>query len=736
MKYQAILAVTIVICCFTSVKSQVTNPTNVPNVNHWVGYNNTSGIVLPIENRGFPEISISSNGNEKMNFNELATWNGLNGMTENDVSRIHLGLNGNFQNPFSMIHMGTNINTNLQRPWMNVGMTMGANNDIMYMGLLERPKPDSPDAQQVDAVIAWGCNDSIAVPGSGPDNLRFLFIAPDPPFPPGSTPGDASEEQGRETMRISPMGYVGIGDFSHMPNGLDEQPTQRLDVNGTARLRQMPNDSAHVIITGVEADATGDYILNYATFEDIGNELGICDWDVVNAGADVATGYPGGCVEGEVLIGTDNQTGTAAKVFMTKDYAGTTLRAIANSGSGSTQTGGEFVAEFASTVNTGVGGTAFNSRFNRGVDGRAERAQNLNEGVRGQANNGPVNMGVRGSSWDGTSINYGVHGTARGGEELFAPTNNVGVYGRAWDYASVLNFGGYFVACDAEKNIGLYAEACGEMGTAAHFAGGIVEMGGILSLSDENIKTDINEIESALSVISQLQPKQYYFNTADYSHLNLKSELSYGFSAQQMQEVLPEIVGEIYHPAKFDSLGEETSPSEDLLGIHYQELIAILTAGIKEQQTQISEQAQTIDDLQQSLNNQNDLIAQMMDQMDALADHVNNCCDGDFKYNAPDQGQGNLKDDKKSGGNVLDQNTPNPFRSQTNISYTLEQGGKVSLNIFDKTGKPIATLAEAEQSAGTYRYEWNASGLPAGLYHYALYVDGELLVKKAIKLAD
>ena len=58
------------------------------------------------------------------------------------------------------------------------------------------------------------------------------------------------------------------------------------------------------------------------------------------------------------------------------------------------------------------------------------------------------------------------------------------------------------------------------------------------------------------------------------------------------------------------------------------------------------------------------------------------------------------------------------------------------LNIFDKTGKPIATLVEAQQPADTYRYEWDASGLPAGLYHYALYVDGELLVKKAIKLAE
>ena len=75
--------------------------------------------------------------------------------------------------------------------------------------------------------------------GSVPDRIICvsLFIADEPVWPPGSPSGDANEEQGSETMRISPMGYVGIGDFSHMPNGLDEQPTQRLDVDGTARLR-------------------------------------------------------------------------------------------------------------------------------------------------------------------------------------------------------------------------------------------------------------------------------------------------------------------------------------------------------------------------------------------------------------------------------------------------------------------------------------------------------------------
>ena len=57
-------------------------------------------------------------------------------------------------------------------------------------------------------------------------------------------------------------------------------------------------------------------------------------------------------------------------------------------------------------------------------------------------------------------------------------------------------------------------------------------------------------------------------------------------------------------------------------------------------------------------------------------------------------------------------------------------------NIHDHNGRLIAQLENAEQTAGSYQYVWDASGLPAGTYHYSLIVDGELLVKRAIKLQD
>jgi hypothetical protein len=249
----------------------------------------------------------------------------------------------------------------------------------------------------------------------------------------------------------------------------------------------------------------------------------------------------------------------------------------------------------------------------------------------------------------------------------------------------------------------------------------------------------MNEIEGALEIINQLQPLKYKFNKEAYPHLNLSGSLNYGFSAQQMQEVLPSIVKQVSHPAKVDSLGNEISPAENLLGIQYQQLIAILTAGMQVQQAQIEAQDESIAQLQESLNNQNEALAQMMDQLAAMQQQLNQCCQGNGSIPTPkstEQGSGLDSAPNNDGGNELYQNIPNPFRESTTISYSLEEGGRVQLSIYDKTGKVITTLTDSNQGPGRYSAVWNANGMPSGVYHYALYVNGELLVKRAIKLQE
>lgn len=69
---------------------------------------------------------------------------------------------------------------------------------------------------------------------------------------------------------------------------------------------------------------------------------------------------------------------------------------------------------------------------------------------------------------------------------------------------------------------------------------------------------------------------------------------------------------------------------------------------------------------------------------------------------------------------ILQQNFPNPFNSITNISYQLSEATNIVLSIFNTLGQRITTLDTGEKSPGTYRVEWNATGIKPGLYYYRL----------------
>ncbi len=69
---------------------------------------------------------------------------------------------------------------------------------------------------------------------------------------------------------------------------------------------------------------------------------------------------------------------------------------------------------------------------------------------------------------------------------------------------------------------------------------------------------------------------------------------------------------------------------------------------------------------------------------------------------------------------ALRQNYPNPFDRTTAIEFTLPQRERVTLAVFDVTGRRIATLVNGEVDAGTHRARWDATGLASGAYVYRL----------------
>ena len=55
-------------------------------------------------------------------------------------------------------------------------------------------------------------------------------------------------------------------------------------------------------------------------------------------------------------------------------------------------------------------------------------------------------------------------------------------------------------------------------------------------------KKDINSIPNALDIVLSLNPVKYNFDVNKYPYLGLNTELEYGFIAQEVALILPEIV--------------------------------------------------------------------------------------------------------------------------------------------------------------------------------------------------
>lgn len=98
----------------------------------------------------------------------------------------------------------------------------------------------------------------------------------------------------------------------------------------------------------------------------------------------------------------------------------------------------------------------------------------------------------------------------------------------------------------------------------------------------------------------------------------------------------------------------------------------------------------------------------------------------DYKTAGMASGKGaGVSDDYK-----LYQNFPNPFNPATMISYKINQGGYVTLKVYNLVGQVVKTLVSEQQEAGTYTEQFDASALSAGIYLYKLQVNNFTSVKR------
>lgn len=68
----------------------------------------------------------------------------------------------------------------------------------------------------------------------------------------------------------------------------------------------------------------------------------------------------------------------------------------------------------------------------------------------------------------------------------------------------------------------------------------------------------------------------------------------------------------------------------------------------------------------------------------------------------------------------LSRNYPNPFKGKTIIKYCVGYKAGIEIAIYNSNGGIVKTLVAEEKEAGTYEIEFDAEGLPEGIYYCRL----------------
>ncbi len=69
--------------------------------------------------------------------------------------------------------------------------------------------------------------------------------------------------------------------------------------------------------------------------------------------------------------------------------------------------------------------------------------------------------------------------------------------------------------------------------------------------------------------------------------------------------------------------------------------------------------------------------------------------------------------------------SPNPFTSSTTLSYTLVKPSTVTIRVFNAQGQQVYEIAQ-EQPVGPQQVQWNAEGLPTGMYYFRIQAGEEV----------
>lgn len=315
-----------------------------------------------------------------------------------------------------------------------------------------------------------------------------------------------------------------------------------------------------------------------------------------------------------------------------------------------------------------------------------------------------INAGISNSS---SGINLGISGVAT---PVSSYGYNVGVFGKAGYSGVGGNYGVYGTLSSGADGVCifggigcLFAPVFGKY--AGLFDGQVLATGEIransfVSSSDARLKTNIESFAlegKALEKVLEMDVVSYNYkerklekdehsatDDAAWREFNKKqAEIRhYGLLAQELQKIYPNLVYE---------------GQNGYLGINYVELVPVLIRSIQELKQELDEVRGGNDDFKMSRGT-----------VTAVA--------SDY-----------------ATGNILYQNTPNPFKEQTVIRFSLADNAQnAAICIFDMTGKMLKKLPI---SLGETSVSINGWELGEGMFLYTLLVNGHEVDTKRMILS-
>jgi hypothetical protein len=75
---------------------------------------------------------------------------------------------------------------------------------------------------------------------------------------------------------------------------------------------------------------------------------------------------------------------------------------------------------------------------------------------------------------------------------------------------------------------------------------------------------------------------------------------------------------------------------------------------------------------------------------------------------------------------------PSPSRDTINFVYSLPADGQVTLSVYDLSGRRVATLVDADETAGRHEASWNCTEVPSGVYLYSLETSAGSLTQRLV----